>query len=216
VVGVDRPGRRAADLVIGELAAEQTGAAVRLLSERFLDDPVWLAIGPSRREHLRAVLNGFHRAELAGAQRYGGVVFTVTVGGALKGVQVAYGAGSYPLPRRDLLNSVPAMLLAGPRPALRAFRVMLALERIHPHHPHVYARLLAADPSLPGSGRMLVKRLIEYARAQGAPIYGETMRSENVRFMRSLGFTVTAEPVLLESTELWSFRWSEHDHGEHP
>jgi GNAT superfamily N-acetyltransferase len=208
--GLYKPGRRAADLTIGELRPEHSEAAVRLLSGRFLDDPVWLAIGPSRREHLRRVLNGFHRAELASAQRYGGVIFTVTVGGILKGVQVAYGAGSYPLPRRDLLNSVPAMLLAGPGPALRAFRVMLALERIHPHEPHVYARLLAADPSLPGCGRMLVKRLIEYAHAQGAPIYGETMRSENVRFMESLGFTLRAESTLLESTPLWSFRLSGH------
>ncbi|HEX5145628.1 MAG TPA: hypothetical protein VFV85_01290 [Conexibacter sp.] len=199
--------RRAADLRVGDLPTTVDAAVVALLTERFLDDPIWRAIGPAPPAWRRAMLRSFHRAELANARRWGGVVLGVRGDDGLAGVQVAYPPGAFPLPKRALASAVPSMLLAGPGPALRAFAVNLALERLHPRSPHVYARLLAADPRRPGAGRVLTRALVELAQRSGVPVYGETMREDTVRFLRALGFRVWSQRPLVRRTPWWSFEW---------
>jgi hypothetical protein len=199
--------RGAADTRVDDLPTTADAAAVSLLTDQFLDDPIWRAIGPASPTWRRAMLQSFHRGELANARRWGGVVLGVRTGARLLGVQVAYPPGAFPLPTRALGSAVPSMLLAGPGPALRAFAVNLALERLHPRSPHVYARLLAADPRHPGVGRVLTRALVELAERRDVPLYGETMREENVRYMRALGFRVWSQQPLVRGTPWWSFQW---------
>jgi hypothetical protein len=197
--------RRRIDIHVDELPAAADAAAVSLLSEQFLDDPIWRAIGPASPTWRRKVLQWFHRGELANARRWGGIILGACGEARLLGVQVAYPAGAFPLPKRALASAVPSMLLAGPGPALHAFAVNQALERLHPRSPHVYARLLAADPRRPGVGRVLTRALANLADCDGVAVYGETMREENVRFMCALGFEVRSQQPLVRGTRWWSF-----------
>ena len=195
-----------ARLEVGELPREREREAVALLTERFMDDPVWLAIGPGSEGWRRRVLTQFHRGELAVVRGAEGVVLGASRGGRLVGVQLAYEPGEGPPVLGSLAHATPSMAVGGPLVALRAFRVFTALDRLHPREPHVYARLLAADPAVPGIGRVLTKRLIAHARERGVPLFGETMREDNVAFMRSLGFSVKRERDLPGGTALWTFR----------
>jgi hypothetical protein len=123
---------RAVDVRVDSLPTRVDAAAASLLTEQFLEDPIWRAIGPVSPTRRRKVLLCFHRGELANARRWGGVVLGAHTPTHLLGVQVAYPPGAFPLPKRALGSAVPSMLLAGPGPALRALAVNQALERLHP------------------------------------------------------------------------------------
>lgn len=186
--------------------------AVRLLTAAFIDEPLWRVVGPAWRAHRRVALRVLYRTELSKAQRWGGPSFAADVGGSLGGVAITFDAGRWPPPQPwSTLRDLPALLLAGPLPALRAGQVDWAVERLRPREPHVYLYLLAVAPELQrhGVGAALVEAVAAHAFARGLSVCLETMSPSNPTFYAKLGFEVTNECELPGGAHAWLMRRGE-------
>ena len=180
-------------------------AAARVLADAFLDDPAWVAIGPSPRPLRRTVLRGFFGLTLGEALRSGGPSWCAVRAGQMVGAAVTFGDGrSFPPPRSSFVEA-PPFLLAGPGPAIRGARVGAVMERAHPHEPHLYLWFLAAHPGAQrqGVGRALMDRVLAEAGAGGLPVYLETTREDNVPYYGSFGFRVLGEQRLPRDAHMW-------------
>jgi ribosomal protein S18 acetylase RimI-like enzyme len=180
-------------------------SAAAVLAAAFLDDPVWVAIGPRLRPLRRRVLRGFFGLALVEALRFGGPSWCATRAGRVVGAAVTFGDGTcFPPPHAGAVES-PPFLLAGPGPAIRGARVAAVMERAHPPSPHLYLWFLAARPSMQraGVGRALMGHVLGEADARELPVYLETTRPENVPYYRSFGFSVAGEEALPEGARMW-------------
>jgi len=193
-------------VVVRELTHEQRADATRVLTDAFLDDPAWVAIGPRAERYRRAMLSAYHRVAISRALRFGGRVLVGIREAALVGVAVAFPGGRWPPPEPwSTLMQAPLFLAAGPGPSIRAARVDALMERAHPPEPHFYLELLAVAPPLQrtGVGRALLDRLLRDADADGVPLHLETARPENVPYYRSFGLDVTDETALPRGARMW-------------
>jgi len=193
-------------VVVRELSREQRADATRVLTDAFLDDPAWLAIGPRAETYRRGVLTAYHRVVLFRARRFGGRVLVGLRDGRLAGVAVAFPAGGWPPSEPwSALMQAPVFIAAGPGPGKRAMQVDALMERAHPPEPHLYLELLAVAPRLQrtGIGRALLDRLLSDADADGVPLHLETARPENLPYYRGFGFEVTAEAALPRGAPMW-------------
>jgi ribosomal protein S18 acetylase RimI-like enzyme len=191
-----------------DLNGGRRGATAEVLTEAFLDDPAWLAIGPRRAPHRRRVLRSYHGLALREALRHGGPSWCATREGSVVGCAVTFADGTaYPPPRATLVEG-RAFALAGPGPSLRGARVDAALKRAHPEEPHLYLWFLAAHPSAQrqGVGRALLERVLEEASERETPAYLETTKPENVPYYASFGFGVIGEADLPRGAHAW-FMW---------
>jgi ribosomal protein S18 acetylase RimI-like enzyme len=180
-------------------------SAASVLAEAFVDDPVWVAIGPRLRPLRRRMLRSFFGLALMEALRFGGPSWCAVREGRVVGAAVTFGDGTrFPPPHAGVVES-PPFLLAGPGPALRGVRVATAMERVHPRDPHLYLWFLAAHPSAQraGVGRALMRHVLEEADARELPVYLETTRPENVPYYRSFGFAVADEEALPPGARMW-------------
>lgn len=180
-------------------------SAAAVLAAAFLDDPVWVAIGPRLRPLRRRMLRSFFGIALREALRFGGPSWCALHEGRVVGAAVTFGDGTcFPPPHAGVLES-PPFLLAGPGPALRGARVAAVMQRAHPSDPHLYLWFLAAHPDAQrtGVGRALMERVLEEADSRGIPAYLETTRPENVPYYRSHGFHVVGQEQLPRGPRMW-------------
>lgn len=185
-------------------------ATAAVLAAAFLDDPVWIAIGPRATPLRRSMLRAFFGVALREALRFGGPSWCAMREGRVVGAAVTFRDGErFPPPHAALVES-PPFLLAGPGPAVRGSRVGAVMERAHPREPHLYLWFLAAHPSAhrEGVGRALMERVLEEAGGPGLPVYLETTRAENVPYYGSFGFHVAGEEDLPRDAHMW-FMWRE-------
>lgn len=176
-----------------------------MLTAAFMDDPVWIAIGPAWRALRRRMLRGFFGLTLIEALRFGGPSWCATRAGRVLGVAITFRQGErFPPPHAGLVES-PPFLLAGPGPVLRGARVGSVMERAHPADPHLYLWFLAAHPSAQreGVGRALMRRVLDSAREDERPVYLETTRAENVPYYASFGFRVLGAEELPRAARMW-------------
>jgi ribosomal protein S18 acetylase RimI-like enzyme len=193
-------------VVVRELEREERADATRVLTDAFLDDPAWLAIGPRSERYRRGMLTAYHRVVIFRARRFGGRVLVGVRDGQLAGVGVAFPAGAWPPPEPwSTLMQVPVFVAVGPGPGMRAVRVDALMERGHPPEPHLYLELLAVAPRLQrtGIGRALLERLLSDADAEGVPLHLETARPENLPYYRGFGLEVTSEAALPRGAPMW-------------
>ena len=195
--------RDAVELVELEPARREDAALV--LADAFLDDPAWIAIGPSRERARLRLLRAYYRVVLREATRHGGPIWGAVRDGDLLGTAVAFADGrAYPPPRAKLAEG-PPFLLAGPAPAIRGVWIDAIFKRRHMHEPHLYLWQLAVHPSAQrqGMGRALMARVLEHAEALASPAYLETTKPENVPYYGSFGFHVVDEADLLRGAHVW-------------
>lgn len=188
----------------GELRRQVAG----VLTEAFLDDPAWLALGPDRERQRRLVLRAYHGLVLREALRHGGPSWCALRDGVPDGVAVTFADGeAYPPPWATLFEA-PAFLLAGPAPSLRGARLDATLKHSHPHEPHVYLWFLAAHPRAQrqGVGRALMARVLDEAQRRERPVYLETTKPDNLPYYGSFGFRVIGEAPLPRGARVW-FMW---------
>ena len=171
-------------LEVVHLRRAQRREAAIVLTNGFLEDPAWVAIGPPDEPARRRLLRRFFR------------------------VAVTFGAGrNFPSPLASVLEA-PLFLLAGGRTPQRATQVGAAMARAHPRGPHLYLWFLAVDPAhqRSGVGRALMQRVLQDAAEADVPVYLETASSSNVAYYRSFGFDVTGEAPLPGRGRMW-FMW---------
>jgi GNAT superfamily N-acetyltransferase len=195
-----------ASLDIRELRRDELGAAARLMTGAFIEDPGWLAVGPDRRRHRRLVSHGYHRAVLAVTRRHGGPIYGAFRDRRLAGIAATFGAGRYPAPGYTFAAFVPSFVLAGPAPSIRGLRFSAVQERWHPEEEHVYLWFLAVDPAQQrgGVGRALIARV--YEDADGTPVYLDTANPANVPYYASNGFALLGEEAVPRGGRLWAFQ----------
>lgn len=191
---------------IRPLDPSEYDAAALVITDALIDDPGWLAVGPSHQRHRHAVARRFHRAALEVMDRYGKPVYGAFAEDGLVGVAATFGAGLYPPPAHTFVRYVPGFLIAGPGPIVRGIRFAALQEKGHPHEEHVFLWLLAVDPAHQrgGVGRALLARV--YEDADGAPVYLDTSNPANVPYYASNGYEETGRVPALRGTTLWFMR----------
>ncbi len=203
---------RTSPLDLIQLSTDYRPEAAEVLTEAFLDNPVWTCIGPKRESLRRHVARHFHRLALRHAQRYGGPSWCALRDGKVVGVAVTFAHGhDYPPPMTWLTEGTP-FILAGPGGMLRAARVDVAMKRGHPREPYFYLWFLAVDPPAQrqGVGRTLLGQMLAEARARQLPVYLETTKAANVPYYASHGFRLTGEAAMPRGARVW-YMW--HDAG---
>ena len=178
--------------------------AARLLSDSFLDDPAYLAIGPRREDRRWAFLLRVHRGSLRVARRWGGPVHGAFDGERLVAASLCFDEGRWPPPKRSMLSMV-SVAWTSPGAARRGIPVTALMERHHPRLPHVYLEILGAHPLMQrrGAGRALLERMIDDADQRGLPCYLETTKLENVGYYRGYGFDVDDEAPIGGTATMW-------------
>jgi GNAT superfamily N-acetyltransferase len=120
-------------------------AVARMLATALADDPFirWIA-GTDRDRATAWMLAGLTMAE-----RHGLVLVDETLDGAA----LLMRPGSMPLPVRDNLALLPALLHAvGVRRVLGVLRALAALDKAHPEDPHWTGLVLGVHPRAQGTG----------------------------------------------------------------
>lgn len=184
------------------------GAVAPVLAQAFLDDPVWVATGPSHRRH-RALAN---RASFWGiaqaSRRHGARIRIAHAPGARRpvlGATIAFEPGTWPIPDSAAVWELGWALVAGPGPLRRGLRDDRAMRAAHVEHPHVYLWFIGVDPASHGRGvgRALMAELHEDSDRLGLPTYLETGTDDNVGFYRALGYEPRGEIHLPSGPRMW-------------
>jgi len=99
-------------------------------------------------------------------------------------------------------------VLARGRHRLKAFRLLLEVDRHHPHEPHWYLSLLATDPTVQGRGlgTALLAPVLERCDRDGVVACTETQKEANVSWYARAGFAVTHEVRLPDTPVVWCLR----------
>ena len=191
---------------IRPLEPSEYDAAAVLLADAFLDDPGWLAVGPDRPARRYRLLRRFHRTGLGVIHRHGKPMYGAFDDGRLVGIAATFAAGLYPPPEvSTLLRFLPAFVIAGSGPLVRALRFSTIQEKGHPHEEHVYLWFLAVDPKQQrgGVGRALLARVHEEATA---PVYLDTANPANVPYYASNGFEELGQAPGPRGATMWFMR----------
>jgi GNAT superfamily N-acetyltransferase len=109
----------------------------------------------------------------------------------------------------DLVRSLPALALTGPRSGIRTVRWLADWERRDPDRPHAHFGPFGVEPELQGQGIGSVV-LREYTRRldeAGEHSYLETEKPQNVALYQRFGFEVIDETELF-GVPNW-FMWRE-------
>jgi len=192
-------------VAIGPIAGGESGAAARVLSTAFLDDPINRAIGPRRRRH-RAAINPLSFAGMViASSRRGGSVVVARREGAVVGVSISFAPGAWPLRGGGGPHELAWVLAAGPLPVRRGLAFARLVREAHAKHPHHYLWFLAVAPPEQGrgAGRALLADLHGRADRDGVPTYLETGTMQNVAWYESAGYAVRGELRLAGGEPLW-------------
>jgi len=170
--------------------ADLRGAAAMLV-RAFDDDPISNFIfGGDRRR--RRGLHSFFTAQLRREYLPLGEVYTTD---GLGGVAVWGPPDRRRHPLRELAELLPtAPFLAGPN-AVRALRLLMEVDALHPKEPHWYLATLGTDPDLQGRGigSALLGPVLARADEEGVPAYLESSKARNVPLYARFGFEVVEE-----------------------
>lgn len=184
------------------------GAVAPILARAFLDDPVWVATGPSHRRH-RALAN---RASFWGicqaSHRHGARIRIAHPRGVRRpivGATIAFEPGTWPLPDSAAIWELGWALVAGRGAVRRGLRDDRAMRAAHIGYPHLYLWFIGVDPARHGEGvgRALMAELHEDADRLGLPTYLETGTEDNVGFYRALGYQPRGEIQLPSGPRMW-------------
>lgn len=157
-------------------------AVARMLATALADDPFirWIA----GTDHDRGA--AWMLAGLTMAERHG----LVLVDDTLDGAALLMRPGSLPLPVRDNLALLPALVRAvGVRRVPGVLRALTALDRAHPEEPHWTGLVLGVHPRARGTG--VGRRVIEAALAAvgGDAAYLEVCEGGPSALYARFGFT---------------------------
>jgi GNAT superfamily N-acetyltransferase len=118
--------------------------------------------------------------------------------------------GAYPRSARQEARRTlsAAAVLTRSRHRLQAVRLLVEVDKHHPHEPHWYLVLLATDPTVQGRGvgSALLAPVLEDCDRTGTLAYTETQKEENVSWYARAGFAVSHEVRLPGTPPVWCLR----------
>jgi hypothetical protein len=170
-------------------------AAARLLTDAFMDDPIWLATGPANRTHRRAVLMTLYLAEVLIGRWRKGIVLGAYSGGRLDGVIIVFPQGGLFPWWTWALRSV-ACVIAGPLALVRSLKVVGGLDALHPSEPHAHFWLVASRPGALGAGYSVMRAATARTDALGRPGYLEATSQEMAEMKELLGWQPRERHIL--------------------
>ena len=188
------------------LAPAHFRAAARVLADAYVDDPGWIAVGPSRP---RALWKFAYRTCLGAIRvtaRWGGPSWCVTEGGEPVAVLTTFRPGAWPPPELGLIGyQAPGALFAGPPTIVRGLTGSRRVEAGHPRHPHWYVWMLGVAPAHQrrGRGGLLLRHATAEADRAGVPSFLDTANPANLPYYRSHGFELTGEDRLCGDARIW-------------
>lgn len=183
---------------VGPLVETESADTIEVLARAFRDNPLNVAVlGDSPERRLRS-----NRAGMSGlveVARVYGDVWTVRVAESVVGALVGTPPGSYPLPPPSVSRRLRGLRVQGWRAARRWGEVFRTLQDLHPLGPHWYLGTLGVEPSArrAGAGSALLRGWLGHADAEGAAVYLETDREQNLPFYAREGFTVVQRTQVL-------------------
>ena len=157
----------------------------------FADDPVanFMFAGARRR---RRGLRCFFTSQIGRQYLPGGHVYTTEdrAGTAVWGSPERPRNGLAEL--RQLLPTAPFLLSAR---TVRAIRLLVEVDGLHPKEPHWYLATLGTVPERQGQGvgAALLQPVLDLADRDGMPAYLESSKARNVPFYARFGFEVVEE-----------------------
>ncbi|MDG4794538.1 hypothetical protein [Micromonospora sp. WMMD1082] len=165
-------------------------AAARVLTEAFMQDPIWESTGPRWRWHRRLVLAALYRAELRIARWRSAIRLGAFQDGRLDAVILVYPDGERGFPWWAWLPRGAACLLAGPVAVTRSIRVVSELNRRHPTEPHAHFWMLGSRPGAIGAGYALMRAAAARTDALDKDGYLEATSTEMAEVKELLGWRV--------------------------
>jgi GNAT superfamily N-acetyltransferase len=181
------------------------GAAV-VLADAFLDDPGWVAVGPSsRRARWKYIYRTCLGAIRTGA-RWCGPSWCVVEADEPVAVLTGCAPGLWPPPRlRSLLYLSPGPVLAGPAPLIRSLGAQRVIEMAHPAYAHFLVWMFAVSPARQrhGLGRRLMREALAKADTADVPAYLWTGNPDNLPYYASHGFDVIGEALIPGRVPNW-------------
>ncbi|HEY6365420.1 MAG TPA: GNAT family N-acetyltransferase [Candidatus Binatia bacterium] len=200
-------------IVIEKYSAAQLDAAISLLSEAFVTNPLHVAaFGPQRIDQNRL----FFRIGLR--HMFAGQAFVARVNGQVLGY-VHFNASPHCLPAPEEIPTAAATVL---RPLGAAIpNVINWFARwchLDPDEPHVHLGPIGVTPGLQGRGvgTALMNRYIEHLKQEQSAGYLETDRPENVEFYQKFGFVVQHQEQLIGTPTWYMWRRQPENHDATP
>ncbi len=184
---------------IRALAQTEIPAAAKIVGRGMRDNPIFIQVykgDPGRRE--AALIRKF--GVVLEQYRKKGVVFGAFDGNTLVGVCALLEQGRCQATFFEKLCVLPALLAgAGLRAIPRVARWQSGWNRHDPKTAHWHLGPIAVDRPFQGKGigSALLKTCCEKMDAEGAAVYLEAEKEENVRLYQRFGFEVIAQDVTL-------------------
>ena len=188
------------------LEREHVRGCARVLADAFVDDPGWIAAGPSRRAARWKFAYRTCLGAIRVARRWGGPSWCVLDRGEPVAVLTTFGPGRWPPPEIGLMAyQAPGPVLAGPSTIVRGLAASRRLEQGHPDHPHVFVWMLGVSPvrQRSGLGGLLMREALAVADRAGVPAFLDTANPDNLPYYRSHGYDVVGEARLPRDTPVW-------------
>jgi GNAT superfamily N-acetyltransferase len=115
--------------------------------------------------------------------------------------------GSLPRPAVEQAVSLvrASRMLLRSKNRVKATRLLLEVEKVHPREPHWYLALLGTDPAAQGRGlaSSLLAPILQECDAEGVPAYLETQKESNVAWYARHGFEQTGTVELKDTPKVW-------------
>ena len=192
------------------LSSHQLHDGIAVTARAFWPDPLF---GYFARDSVREHRNmpRYVRAILNDAMRHGEVDAAISNGRVLGTASWLPLNGTPRSDWRELLitaQCLPSIVMG--RNRLMAIKILRAMDKKHPHEPHVYLALLGVDPSAQGQGigRKLLQPRLDDSDANGVSIYLETQKQENLAYYGRFGFLVRDTVSFDGCPTIWSM-WRE-------
>ena len=182
-------------LTTRELGRGDIRAASRLLTDAFIEDPIWQATGPRRPAHRRAMLSAFYLAEVLIGRWRKGLVLGSYSGARLDAVIIVFPQGGEFPWWSWALRSV-ACVIAGPIAVAKALKVVGGLDSLHPAEPHAHFWLVASRPGALGAGYAVMRAATARTDALGMPGYLEATSVEMAEMKELLGWQPRDQQIL--------------------
>jgi GNAT superfamily N-acetyltransferase len=195
-------------------ARHRAGATV--LADAFLDDPGWVAVGPSRSGARWKYIYRTCLGAMRVGERWCGPSWCAMDGDEVRAVLTGCAPGLWPPPRmRTMRYLAPGSVLAGPAPLARSLGAQRIFERRHPTYPHFLVWMFAVSPEHQrrGLGALLMGQALIEADAAEVPAYLWTGNPDNLPYYRSHGFEVFAEETIPGGVPNWFMERAAVDRG---
>ena len=191
---------------VAELPRERFDEAAVVLANAYLDDPGWVAVGPTNRARRHAYTRRVCRGALSIVDRWGGRIWHAQRDGQVAGVLTSCDPGQWPPPQlRATAMQALGPTLAGPAVLWRSLVADAEMHKHHPEDDHFFVWMLAVSPAhqRSGVGRALLTTALERAEELATYTYLETANPENLPYYSSFGFRETGMTKLPRDAPIW-------------